>query len=684
MSFSAGVYTLPTPALVPGQTVSSSENNTVRNDMAASFNLTWLRNGTATATANIPMGGYKLTGLGAATTNGDALSYGAAAVVTNLTDTALTITRVPYVSTGGLLVDNSGFTFDGTTLTAGGFSTSGNIAAATASISGNITVSGGTANGVAYLNGSKVLTSGSALTFDGTKLAISDSTATTGGQFGITSSSSYGTRIVLSSTSTNGRSYYVGSNYVDGVGEFAIADATAAQKRYVIDASGNSIWVIGSTEQMRLTSTGLGIGTSSPQNKLVVSNGGAAGLEVSPTSGTGSTPAIASYNRSSSQYSLLTYSANGHTFYTGSAGTTLGATLDSSGNLGLGVTPSAWQAAFGKALQIGTGGSIVGDSGTGRLRSIANAYFDGTNWLRLTSGYANQVYQNGTDGSVNWYLAGTGAAGSAVSFTQAMTLDASGNLGIGNTSPSSVGKVVITSGAASTGLAIQQSDFSSTSQSIRLGVAGGTSSYGVALTAYTNYAGAFATDLSFSTTSTGGTLTERMRIDSSGNLLVGTTSAIDTGKISLAYASASTNGMVIRDTSGLSGAPAIKFQSNTTAVGSITTTSSATAYNTSSDYRLKENIQPMQGALDVVAQLNPVTYTWKADGSDGQGFIAHELQAVVPDCVTGEKDAVDAEGKPVYQGIDTSFLVGILTKAIQEQQEQINQLKAEVAALKGK
>jgi hypothetical protein len=85
-----------------------------------------------------------------------------------------------------------------------------------------------------------------------------------------------------------------------------------------------------------------------------------------------------------------------------------------------------------------------------------------------------------------------------------------------------------------------------------------------------------------------------------------------------------------------------------------------------------------------VAQLNPVTYNWKADGSDGQGFIAHELQAVVPDCVTGEKDAVDAEGKPVYQGIDTSFLVATLTKAIQEQQEQINQLKAEVAALKAK
>ena len=104
-------------------------------------------------------------------------------------------------------------------------------------------------------------------------------------------------------------------------------------------------------------------------------------------------------------------------------------------------------------------------------------------------------------------------------------------------------------------------------------------------------------------------------------------------------------------------------------------TASTTAYNTSSDYRLKENVAPMTGALDKVASLKPVTYNWKVDGSDGQGFIAHELAEVCPDAVHGEKDAVDAEGKPVYQGIDTSFLVATLVAAIQE-------LKAEVDALK--
>jgi hypothetical protein len=82
-----------------------------------------------------------------------------------------------------------------------------------------------------------------------------------------------------------------------------------------------------------------------------------------------------------------------------------------------------------------------------------------------------------------------------------------------------------------------------------------------------------------------------------------------------------------------------------------------------------------------VALLKPVTYKWKVDGSDGQGFIAHELNEVVPDCVSGEKDAVDADGNPVHQGIDTSFLVATLTAAIQEQQALIIALTTRITAL---
>jgi hypothetical protein len=104
----------------------------------------------------------------------------------------------------------------------------------------------------------------------------------------------------------------------------------------------------------------------------------------------------------------------------------------------------------------------------------------------------------------------------------------------------------------------------------------------------------------------------------------------------------------------------------------------------------------MTGALAKVALLKPCTYKWNCDGSDGQGFIAHELAEVVPQCVSGEKDAVetytDEEGveqtRPVHQGVDTSFLVATLTAAIQElkaindaQASRIETLEDKVAAL---
>ena len=93
---------------------------------------------------------------------------------------------------------------------------------------------------------------------------------------------------------------------------------------------------------------------------------------------------------------------------------------------------------------------------------------------------------------------------------------------------------------------------------------------------------------------------------------------------------------------------------------------------------------PMVNALEKVAALKPVTYKWNVDGSNGEGFIAHELAEVCPSAVAGQKDAVDVDGNPVYQGIDTSFLIGILTAAIQEQQSLISELSNRVAGLENK
>jgi hypothetical protein len=188
--------------------------------------------------------------------------------------------------------------------------------------------------------------------------------------------------------------------------------------------------------------------------------------------------------------------------------------------------------------------------------------------------------------------------------------------------------------------------------------------------------------------------TERMRIDSSGFLCINTNANFGSGYMNILFDSSSQYGQNIKSSSTTFAGGFIRFLNSVgTVAGQIIQNGTTTvAYNTSSDYRLKENIVPMIGALATVAQLKPVTYTWKADGSNGQGFIAHELQAVVPDCVTGEKDAVetytDEEGneqtriKP--QGIDTSFLVATLTAAIQEQQTIINELKTRIEALESK
>jgi hypothetical protein len=124
----------------------------------------------------------------------------------------------------------------------------------------------------------------------------------------------------------------------------------------------------------------------------------------------------------------------------------------------------------------------------------------------------------------------------------------------------------------------------------------------------------------------------------------------------------------------------IAFSDHTGVVGSISTSGGATAYNTSSDYRLKENIVPLAGAIDRVNQLQVHRFNFIANPDNTvDGFIAHEAQAVVPECVTGTKDAVDADGKPVYQGIDQSKLVPLLTAALQEAIAKIETLEGMVA-----
>ncbi len=251
--------------------------------------------------------------------------------------------------------------------------------------------------------------------------------------------------------------------------------------------------------------------------------------------------------------------------------------------------------------------------------------------------------------------------------TNAVTVDASQNVGIGTASPAQRLQVDST-GATSTIFSRNGGTNANTNVQFK----NSTTSFYLG----TNTSGNFAIKYNDPDLAT----SPNMVIDSSGNLLVGTTT--NTGNARAQFAFSSGNGIGIQNNIG-SAANGMIFHYGASSVGSITINTTATSFNTSSDYRLKENITPMTGALDKVLQLKPVTYTWKQDGSDGQGFIAHELQEIVPDCVSETKDAVDEDGNPKYQGVDTSFLVATLTAAIQEQQTIINDLKARITALEG-
>ena len=172
--------------------------------------------------------------------------------------------------------------------------------------------------------------------------------------------------------------------------------------------------------------------------------------------------------------------------------------------------------------------------------------------------------------------------------------------------------------------------------------------------------------------------------DSSGNFMVGAV-AKETQGVTLYGTGA--NGFYIKTTDtcgylitragqGAGSGTIATIYSDTTVVGSITVTASSTAYNTSSDHRLKENVVELTGATDRLKQLEPKRFNFIADADTTvDGFIAHEVQSVVPEAITGTHNEVDADGNPVYQGIDQSKLVPLLVATIKELEARITALE---------
>jgi hypothetical protein len=286
--------------------------------------------------------------------------------------------------------------------------------------------------------------------------------------------------------------------------------------------------------------------------------------------------------------------------------------------------------------------------------------------------------QGGTAGTTTGvYYPTTSAVGISTAGTNAVYIDASQNVGIGTSSP--VAKLDVAGGG----------NFSSSSTNSTTVNINNTATSGRNWTLYSSGGGP-ATAGYFGIYDNTAAAT-RATIDTSGNLLVGTASG------GIKIQPNGTQGYIGTITPSSRG---VEFDNNSSArVYYFTNTSGAayaslqaSAFNVSSDYRLKENILPITNALSQVAKLKPSQFNYKADietkmpcgESTVTGFIAHELAEVIPYAVSGEKDAVDDNGKPMYQGIDTGFLIATLTAAIQEQQALITQLTDRISALEVK
>jgi len=628
--------------VVTGTVITSTAFNLLTADLASGLTTALTKDGQTTPTANIPMGTFKITGLGAGTAATDAAQFGqlqagatqiatvtgtdtfvgtlspalgayaagnlfsfvapntntgastinlnslGAKSITKLGSTALAagdivsgrIYLIEYDGTRFQLINPSAssvssFSAGSTGLTPSSATTGAvTLAGTLATTNGGTGLTSFTANGVVYASSSSALATGSALVFDGTNLGVANSSPSDAVTVGTTTTGK-NIRIYSSSNGNNGLFRMFDSG---GTERLQLGVNTTGEAVYYSPTGSVHTWYI-NTEQMRLTSTGLGIGTSSPSAKLQVK--GTVNFEAT---------------NSTNVWNLYTYTDNTLRWnYNGAGADEI--VLDSSGNLGLGVTPSAWGSIF-RVNQIGNYGSYIGGrtDSSNQLHLGTNSYYNGTNWIYTNTAAATRYVQS--SGAHEWYNAPSGTAGNAITFTQAMTLDASGNLLITKT-------------------------------------ATGNNSLGVELRAT-------------------GQVTSN---------LVGSTSATDT--------------LTVYST----GAGAYRFYVDMG--GTIHATS--VVITAISDQRLKENVRDIDTGLSSIMALKPRRFDWKEgkgqDKKNAAGFIADEFETVFPECVGFSKAGGDGVE---YKNINHETLIPTLVKAIQEQQALIESLTTRLTALESK
>jgi hypothetical protein len=495
-----------------------------------------------------------------------------------------------------------------------GSTTPAAVSATTLTTSSTVTFNGGTANGVAYLNGSKVVTSGSALTFDGTNLGIGTSSpvykldvrGSVYVQRDTNPTNALALQLTNQTTSSNNGcrlsfdSYNIGSSAL-GVptdsASLAFYTGGVTTERARIDASGN-----------------LGVGTTSPSQKLDVNGNITATAWIGRANGSAPSADCAIYR---------------------AADNTLGFSTASTEQMRLTST----------GLGIGT------SSPSAKLDVAGNVQIQSTGVL----------YFNNSDNTNQYYWQNIGATGannatlilSRTNAGETLRVDSSGNLLVGGTSAlvSSSGRGNITVNG-------------STDSILAFGSAGTNTGYLYATTSGMELASIGSTFVRFSTNGS-----ERARIDSSGNLLVGTTTFANTNTNSaILQASGGTCAFIIQhDSTNGSGNAYHAFNYNGTGIGSITQSgTTAVLYNTTSDQRLKENITDADSASTLIDALQVRKFDWKAGGSHQRyGFVAQELVTVAPEAVHQPEDIEQ------MMAVDYSKLVPMLVKEIQSLRKRL-------------
>jgi len=376
--------------------------------------------------------------------------------------------------------------------------------------------------------------------------------------------------IQLESSNASGRNYGFQSM---NDGKFHVYDGTAGENRLTFDSSGN-----------------VGIGTTSPAVKFVVSNGGAEGLEVSHSSGN---VELNAYNRSTSARSPVGIVGQTFTVTTGNPTLNTGLFQNSSGNVGIGITSPD-----GKLhVTNGTAGSVTAATDANLLVLESNQ----SNGMSLLNDSAERaVIRFGTTGTSGQNEASISYAHEAVSTTadrRRMFFKTGGN-------------------------------------GLRMSIGNSGSHAQIFMNCAESFSGAM---LSMQTNGTTG----------------------------IGIKAGATNQQFM-----------INFRNPNGEVGTINTSGSSTSYNTSSDYRLKENAVAISDGITRLKTLKPYRFNFKTDASTTvDGFFAHEVTAV-PEAITGTKDEVDENNEPVYQGIDQSKLVPLLVAAVQELITKVETLEA--------